>query len=340
MSNNSPNYINQPIYADEMFNFKKDVNAKEDVNNTVNKMLQGRRANYIYFKKNCKEWSHPRINLFNTQSASSYTGICSDGSPYMEDMGNDLYRFLLPPYWGNCEKVIFFCDKKSKDGLYYQTTDSYIPIGDMYEQPIYYQSSIGYDGIWGDYLTNSFKIAILFNSKIKLNNKELITNHDSDGIVKVSIQNNDTELLYDLVNNSNSSNNQIQGPAYQFIDVPFDFKEFTISTQKYKNYQGNITESVSRTIELDKICYGIPVLGIITSSNVNPDVRGIYTQAEDELDSSVKRNRVENDYDFYIRYNVMSDPRLYALYNLIKDKVINGNNNTDRWNEPFDTENE
>ena len=271
--NNVPNYINQPIYVDEMFKHE----SKMD---NVVSSLNTRRSNYIYFKKNCENWSDIRIHLFNSV-AGEYTAWADD--PYMEYMGNDLYRFLLPSD-SNLNKVVFRCDIDD-----YKTTDSYIPIGDMYEQPIYYQSSIGHDGIWGDYTSNTFKLFI------KLNNQYDVT--DNKKVANIIIKGDDFNNKYTLVDVSTNRLN--------IVHVPLKNDSFTITVEEYKNSNDNVVESVSKTINLDKICYNFP--------HINIFMNGL------ERVIDIDNNSYGNNYSFYTKYNVYSSRAMNSLYWDIKN---------------------
>jgi hypothetical protein len=79
-----------------------------------------------------------------------------DESPYMIDEGDDLYSY---PMVEGLPNIIFFCDQIT-DGVNWQTTKCKMPPSTLYETPIYIQSSIGYNGIWGDYKTKTLKLFI------------------------------------------------------------------------------------------------------------------------------------------------------------------------------------
>lgn len=116
----------------------------------------------IWFKKNCENWSTPRIYLFsqdtNVPHLNAEKAWDWNDSPYMiqSEAATDLYYFdLLISQYSN---VIFFCDKIGNGGFNYKTRDLKLPNHVHYKELYYWQSPIGFDGIWANKDKQTFNL--------------------------------------------------------------------------------------------------------------------------------------------------------------------------------------
>lgn len=116
----------------------------------------------VFFKKACDAWSVPRLYAYNEYLNNKDNTFLESWefakSPYMQQFNEteNLYYCDIPSGFTN---VIFFCDEEI-DGIKYQTKSLKLPPESLYPYLCYFQSSIGYDGIWGDFVYNTITLYI------------------------------------------------------------------------------------------------------------------------------------------------------------------------------------
>ena len=107
----------------------------------------------IYFQKHCVNWGTPKIYYWSPADFQSPTSQGSawsfDNSPEMIEISENLYAYPRLNY----KNVMFWYE-------YYTTSDLLVPPIDMITAPVYVQSNIGYDGIWGDLADHQMKVYI------------------------------------------------------------------------------------------------------------------------------------------------------------------------------------
>lgn len=226
--------------------YKKDICS-------VNQEIKRR----IWFKKNCPEWTTPRIYLFTnrdmTNSIAPVLGVFRDkediwnfdDSPYMikDENEEDLYYYDIPV----CQhrNIIFFCDLKDSGGFNYKTTDLVIPLGYLYNSLFYWQSPIGYNGIWADKETNSFKLFIQYGRCYeKAKDSYSLT-------VKIDDINASVYNLGTL-----GCGGSHMGYWYSYVDVPLTASNVYIHI-KANYYSGNVPQiyELSKSFCLSELCY-------------------------------------------------------------------------------------
>lgn len=266
-----------------------------------------RRLTRIYFKKNCDNWTTPRIYLFNKKTAPHYynSSFCNwDESPYMmQDKSDmDLYYFDAPI---DCyQYVVFFCDI-SDGGNNYKTSDLLIPKGTQYPHLYYWQSPIGYDGIWANMHDKTFNLYIQTNMTKDINQSCLYHTQD---------------LNYEIY----CDEKQVTGVAMGEIGVsvshtPVKYKCFKIPlsaqniTIKCSNlYQDENTENtykddngirwLSINYKAFELCYNIPIIYHYVDT-----VRGVVQHYDFEIFNGSN----DPEFMFETRYALSE----YQLYN-------------------------
>lgn len=273
---------------------------------------------YIYFKKNCPDWSEPRIYFFNNHvtgweehAGSEYdTAYSWDRSPYM--LYDEATGYYYYPISRGYDSVIFFCDNRSEDGWNYKTNICHIPSSTWYSAPLFVQSKIGYDGFWADYNTKMAKLLIQHNphmSSLDPIDDTKIT--DAFCIVGDSTK----ELsIKDFGMNVVLGDGEVpnQRSHYEYIEFPIDAKSISFTFNEYDpNDQDKNNRNIlfSRQVELNlyEVCYIYPVIylqGVLFTYdyNIQGTVSGFNAASDSvlfpKLFSNRDHNLIEKDLDF------------------------------------------
>lgn len=224
------------IVADEFEKVKAEIDNMESSSNSQR----------IYFKKNCANWTEPRVYFYNGQQLPYRW----EDSPYMTPVENetDLYYYDIPTGAGN--KLVFFCDKTDESDLTinYQTSDLTLPSHFYYPELYYEQSDIGYDGIWGDNTNKVFPIFIQNVNDVKLlGSEESLELHKIGGV---------------------DTGTSAGGVTYYYVLAPFDFQG--LSVQFYRTH--GICKDYT-TFEKTKICYNTPALYLAKAFDAQNDLK-------------------------------------------------------------------
>lgn len=200
----------------------------------------------IWFKKNCENWSTPRIYLFsqdtNVPHLNAEKAWDWNDSPYMiqSEAATDLYYFdLLISQYSN---VIFFCDKIGNGGFNYKTRDLKLPNHVHYKELYYWQSPIGFDGIWANKDKQTFNL-------YTQNKTEWSGSSNTD---KFTVTVNEKEIK--------GINLSVIGSGFSDLDsIPLVYTKYEIPLNK--NICISYDDS-SNTIEGDSsnFCYNIPAI--------------------------------------------------------------------------------
>ena len=258
-----------------------------------------RRLTRIYFKKNCDNWTTPRVYFYNTQGQSSgYNEPWSwDKSPYMLLNDEGYYYYPIPRGYTH---VKFFCDK-IEGALNFQTDGSTIPTNQIYSIPLYVQSDIGYDGYWADYATKMAKLVVQhnLNTAIDLATGTKVTNAYSIGDLTQPLK------VYNLglVHNKVLSANDYTESHYEYIEFPIHCKEIHFTFSEF-NFDGtNIGNKVCKLSPME-VCYSYPVVYLKGIAFSNPNLSTITenpsffnAEADSDLFSRIsKSNEINNIY--------------------------------------------
>ena len=237
----------------------------------------------IFFKKNCPDWTTPRVYLFSqfgnlvAPHLDNYLPPWDwEDSPYMEQDKNDpdLYYIDLPTTKYN--QIIFFCDEEAS-GFNYKTKDLVIPVGQTYPTLCYWQSPIGYDGIWIDRDTNSFSLFLQVGD-----NPHSITVDDEEitgqrlGVIGVGCS--------------------YEGQKYTKYQIPLSSEKIIISIREQ-----------SKEYSVHELCYNIPICYL----KRNEDWANGYPP-EVSFNIDVFDGGVDSEFMFDTRYSIIG-------YNLYRD---------------------
>lgn len=271
---------------------------------------------YIYFKKNCPDWSEPRIYFFNNHTGGIHDGTeydtaySWDRSPYM--LYDETTGYYYYPISRGYDSVIFFCDSKDKDGWNYKTNICHIPSSTWYSASLFVQSEIGYDGFWADYNTKMAKLLIQHNphnSSLDPIDDTKIT--DASCIVEDSTK----ELsIKDFGMNVVLGDGEVpnQRSHYEYIEFPINAKSISFTFNEYDpddQDKNNRNILFSRQIELNlyEVCYIYPVIylqGVLFTNDysIQGTVSGFNAASDSVLFPKLFSNRdhslIEKDLDY------------------------------------------
>lgn len=177
--------------SDEFAKFSA-VNLTESALKIINERLTSleQKKTRVYFRKNCENWTTPRVYLFANPllpldysqpiiGEPPYHGTPEvwewENAPYMlqDDKDPNLYYYDLPTTQLNY--IVFYCDEKTSDGFNYKTSDLLIPSGVQYPYLYYWQSPIGYDGIWANIHDETFNLYFRRDFIVEVDGKSLKT---------------------------------------------------------------------------------------------------------------------------------------------------------------------
>ncbi|MCD8025368.1 MAG: hypothetical protein LUF33_00085 [Clostridiales bacterium] len=125
-------------------------------------------CNMIYFKKNCTGnsgyWGGSSTDVyiyFFNPVPSNFNDRFTSGSWHsakmtLIDEENLIYAYPRLNY----THAVFSSANTHSTGFNYKTTDLLLPLPTQAKMPCFYQSPIGYDGIWGDLASNTARIYI------------------------------------------------------------------------------------------------------------------------------------------------------------------------------------
>lgn len=216
---------------------------------------------FIYFKKECENWSTPRIYFFISQPynlGSNQQNECWawEDSPYMLQNDEGYYYYPLIKGYDN---VIFFSDEKDNSGWNYKTLDLRIPSNEWYRNPLFVQSEIGYGGFWADYNTKQTKLLVQLNQDL-FNDINLY--RDSSLSAKYIDSKNNPIILkihdFGMVINAKYYDNTVKSP-YKYVKLPIDFVELTLNIE-------SINRSSTFNLKRYEMCYEYPVAYASTTS--------------------------------------------------------------------------
>lgn len=223
---------------------------KKDILKGASDILQD--SNFIYFKKECDNWSTPRIYFFNKQypDGENLEAWAFGDSPYMLQNGEGYYYY---PKINGYDNVIFFCDKRDSSYFNYKTQDLTIPASSWYKAPLFVQSEIGYDGFWADYNTKKTKILVQLNWTNRVSD---IYKNSSIDVEYLDV--NNVKIISEIcdfgmiTNGMFGKDGAIKNP-YKYIELPIDFLELSITF-----HSGAYTKSYPA--KRYETCYEYPVL--------------------------------------------------------------------------------
>lgn len=219
-----------------------------------NHLMDSASNGYIYFKKNCPDWSEPRIYFFNTDGISDGYNEAWEWqySPYMTPNEEGYYYF---PIVRGFDNVIFFCDETDASGFNYKTDNLLIPTSSWCNTPLFYQSDIGANGFWADYMTKTAKLIVQHN------------------VHSTSINASGGTKLTDVkgISNSNSINLSVRDMGlisnsligiknhYEYFEFLIDCEELHFTFNE-KNPSGDLVFSQECQVKVQEVCYIYPVV--------------------------------------------------------------------------------
>ena len=290
------------------FTILDSIQATEEVNDRYvglldesimmfNELILDSASDYIYFKKECENWTAPRIYFFRSEEYSKGTVYDKawewDDSPYMLQNEEGYYYPLIKGY----DSVIFFCDEKANVNGYiinYKTSNLKIPCSTWYNAPLYVQSEIGYDGFWADYVTKTTKLLIQLNAHYPDNWYKGLSVEASyinaQGTAK-------QPKVYDfglIINGSESGD--MRNP-YKYIELPINYKNVELTFSEHNEEYGDFSQT--ENFERYLACYNQPVayLDAVRFSR-DYNVQGILQFFNADIDKNLKE-KLDSDISLF-----------------------------------------
>lgn len=251
---------------------------------------------FIYFKKECDNWSTPRIYFFISEPyilSTKEQNECWDwqDSPYMLQNGEGYYYYPLIKGYDN---VIFFSDETdNSNGFNYKTSDLRIPSNEWFRNPLFVQSEIGYDGFWADYNTKQTKLLVQLNQDLY---QDINLYRDSSLSAEYIDSQNNLVIpkIYDfgMIQNGGYYSSSIKS-LYKYVELPIDFSELKLNIEC-------MNRSSTFNLKRYEMCYEYPVAYASTTS-----ISLQYFNAI--LDPNLKYKLVDNRRELDYRVSSLED---------------------------------